>query len=104
MSVVHCEGVIELKTETSTPSRAHESGYQRQILEENPKAMEFDFHGGEEFFRPSASDLRKLAVRYSNSEIARACGVTEVSVRKWRDPLELTCQRPTQPGGQAISA
>ena len=70
----------------------------------NPRAMEFDFHGGDESFRPSASDLRKLAVRCSNSEIARACGVTEAAVRKWMDVLEIACQRPTQAGGQVISA
>ena len=70
----------------------------------NPRAMKFDFHGGNESIRPSASDLRKLAVRCSNSEIARACGVTEAAVRKWMDVLEIACQRPTQAGGQVISA
>ena len=61
----------------------------------NPKAMEFDFHGGVESFRPCASDLRKLALRCSNSMIARACGVTEAAVRKWMEQLDISGNRPS---------
>ena len=62
----------------------------------NPKAIEFDFRGGVESFRPCASDLRRLAVRCSNSMIARACGVTEAAVRKWMEQLDVSGNRPNQ--------
>ena len=64
----------------------------------NPAAIEFDFHGGFDSFRPCASDLRKLAPRCSNSEIARACGVTEAAVRKWMDQFSISGNRPNQNG------
>ncbi len=62
----------------------------------NPKAIEFDFQGGLESFRPCASDLRRLATRCSNSSIARACGVTETAVRKWIKQLQISGNRPGQ--------
>ncbi len=34
-------------------------------------------------FRPAVADLKKLVQSYSNSAIARACGVSETAVRKW---------------------
>ncbi len=37
----------------------------------------------DESFRPSGENLRQLVTRYSNSAIARACGVSETAVRKW---------------------
>jgi|GEM_PF-310799 len=64
----------------------------------NPQAIKFDFHGGFDSFRPCASDLRKLAPRCSNSEIARACGVTEASVRKWMEQFSISGNRPNQNG------
>jgi integrase len=62
----------------------------------NPKAIEFDFHGGVESFRPCASDLRSLATRCSNSMIARVCVVTEAAVRKWMKQLKILGNRPSQ--------
>ncbi|MFN9040550.1 MAG: hypothetical protein ACK5YO_29945, partial [Planctomyces sp.] len=34
-------------------------------------------------FRPAVADLKRLVQSYSNSAIARACGVSETAVRKW---------------------
>ena len=62
----------------------------------NPKAIEYDFYGGIESFRPCASDLRRLAVHCSNSMIARACCVTEAAVRKWMKQLNILGHRPDQ--------
>ena len=62
----------------------------------NPKAIEFDFHGGDESFRPSTSDLRRLSSRCSNSMIARICGVTEAAVRKWFGQLKISGDRLIQ--------
>ena len=36
-----------------------------------------------DWFRPAPDDLASLASSHSNSAIARACGVTEMAVRKW---------------------
>jgi hypothetical protein len=69
----------------------------------NPLGMEFDFHGGENSFRPAVADLRKLAVRCSNSEIARACGVTEAAVRKWLEAVTVSCTRPAQGASHILS-
>ncbi len=69
----------------------------------NPQPLEFDFHGGENSFRPAVADLRRLAVRCSNSEIARGCGVTEAAVRKWMEALPVTCSRPIQGGSHTLS-
>ena len=69
----------------------------------NPKAIEFDFQGGLDSFRPCASDLRKLAPRCSNSQIARACGVTEAAVRKWMGQLCVSGNRPNH-NGRPLSA
>jgi len=72
--------------------------HQRSGWVVNPKAIEFDFYGGTESFRPCASDLRRLAVRCSNSMIARTCGVTEAAVRKWMKQLDILGNRPSQDG------
>ena len=69
----------------------------------NPLGMEFDFNGGQNSFRPAVADLRKLAVRCSNSEIARACGVTEAAVRKWLEAAVVKCARPVRGAGHIVS-
>ncbi|QDT41774.1 Tyrosine recombinase XerC [Gimesia alba] len=49
----------------------------------NPLAMEYQIKVDSEWFRPTNTDLAKLAADYNNSAIARACGVSETTVRKW---------------------
>ena len=41
------------------------------------------------WFMPARADLEALASTYSNSAIARACGVSETTVRKWLKKLGL---------------
>lgn len=59
----------------------------------NPASIEFDFCGQEDSFRPDTDDLEGLAETYSNSAIARCCGVSEAAVRKWLKQLDLPTQR-----------
>jgi integrase len=49
----------------------------------NPEAIDFRVRTREDWFKPTPDDLRKLSSQYSNSAIARACGVSETAVRKW---------------------
>ena len=49
----------------------------------NPQAVDYQVRSREDWFRPTPEDLRELSSKYSNSAIARACGVTETAVRKW---------------------
>ena len=49
----------------------------------NPQAMEYEIEDGATWFRPSAADLQSLVNRYNNSAIARMCGVSETTIRKW---------------------
>jgi len=49
----------------------------------NPQPMEYQIETGSEWFRPTNSDLSKLAENYSNTAIARACGVSETTIRNW---------------------
>lgn len=51
-----------------------------------------------EWFKPSPEDLAQLVERYSNSAIARACGVSEAAVRKWLENDERTIRRRTYSG------
>lgn len=50
----------------------------------SPESSEFDFCGDPESFHPCDSDMRSLLAGYRNTAIARACKVSEASVRKWR--------------------
>jgi integrase len=49
----------------------------------NPLPMEYQIKTDSEWFKPTQSDLSKLVEKYNNSAIARACGVSETTVRKW---------------------
>ena len=49
----------------------------------NPLPIQYEIRCGTEFIRPTGDDLKSLASRFSNSSIARACGVTDTTVRKW---------------------
>lgn len=49
----------------------------------NPQPMEYEIKADSEWFRPTDTDLRKMATDYNNSAIARACSVSETTVRKW---------------------
>ena len=50
----------------------------------NPESMEYEIRNDKEWFQPRKEDLKKLMTEFSNSAIARACGVTETTVRNWR--------------------
>ena len=45
----------------------------------------FHLKSGSAWFRPTDSDLKRLAEQFSNSSNARACNVSETTVRKWLD-------------------
>ena len=49
----------------------------------SPQAIEFEFCGTPDSFRPCDVDLRNLFERHNKSAISRACGVSEATVRKW---------------------
>ena len=55
----------------------------------DPQPMECLFNGDWDSFRPDDKDLAKLLKKYSFSEVARMCSVTETSVRKWASQLKL---------------
>jgi integrase len=55
----------------------------------DPQPMECLFNGDWDSFRPDDKDLAKLLKKYSFSEVARVCSVTETSVRKWASQLKL---------------
>ncbi|QDT26380.1 site-specific tyrosine recombinase XerC [Gimesia panareensis] len=49
----------------------------------NPQSMEYQIKADSKWFRPTNTDLQELAKEYNNSAIARACRVSETTVRKW---------------------
>jgi integrase len=62
----------------------------RQGFVVNPTPAEFEMKSqANKWFRPRREELRALIESYSNCAIARACGVSEQTVRHWLDRLEL---------------
>ncbi len=49
----------------------------------NPRPIEFRIASQQEWFRPTDSELLDLMRRYSNCAIAKACCVSETTVRNW---------------------
>ena len=45
--------------------------------------MDYEITTETEYFKPTKADLIKLVKQYNNSAIARACSVSETTVRKW---------------------
>ncbi len=68
-------GLLQLLEQTPTAQR---TGW---IV--NPAPLECLSRFREGAFRPSTSVLTRIAKKYSNLSIARACGVSEASVRNW---------------------
>jgi len=68
----------------------------------DPQPIEFTMKQQGQWFMPSAADLAQLLPVYSNCSIAKACGVSERTMRKWmeRDRL-VRAVRPLKIG-QAI--
>jgi len=64
-----------------------------------PQPIEFTMKRQGQWFMPSAADLALLLPVYSNCTIAKACGVSERTMRKWmeRDWLN-RAMRPTKLG------
>jgi integrase len=56
---------------------------QRQGWIVNPEPMEYEIRSTSEWLQPRKEDLKKLMIRFSNSAIARACHVSETTVRNW---------------------
>jgi integrase len=68
----------------------------------NPQPIAFAMKGQGPWFKPSKVDLAALLPTYSNCSIAKACGVSEQTVRNWLGQRRLTrVGRPSQLG-QAI--
>ena len=44
--------------------------------------IQYEIRYREGFFRPTAHDLKSLAVRFNNRSIASICAVTETTIRK----------------------
>lgn len=59
----------------------------------NPLPIDYQIHTGQTWFKPTTSDLRSLVDDYNNSAIARACGVTETTVRNWLAKVGLKRQK-----------
>jgi integrase len=60
----------------------------------NPMPVEYEMESQRTgWFMPAGADLEDLAATYSNSAIARACGVSETTVRKWFKKLGILSQR-----------
>ena len=56
----------------------------------NPMPIEYEMESQRTgWFMPAGADLEHLTSTYSNSAIARACGVSETTVRKWLRKLGL---------------
>jgi hypothetical protein len=53
----------------------------------NPLPIQYEIKAGADWFQPKEADLRSWARRFSNQAIARACGVTDTTVRNWLKKL-----------------
>jgi len=49
----------------------------------NPLPIDYHIRSNAAWFKPTTSDLKKLTSEFNNCAIARACAVTETTVRKW---------------------
>jgi integrase len=56
---------------------------ERQGWVVNPEPIDCVITTTPDWCKPVAEDLARLAQNHNNSAIARACGVTEASIRKW---------------------
>ena len=62
----------------------------------DPLPMRYEIRSDSLFIRPTKEDLRSLASSYSNRSIARACNVTDTTVRKWLAAADITRKREFQ--------
>jgi hypothetical protein len=53
----------------------------------NPLPIQYEIKAEADWFQPSEADRRGCARRFSNQSIAKACGVTETTVRNWLKKL-----------------
>ena len=60
----------------------------------NPRPVDYQKRMKRDWFKPTARDLAKLAAEYSNTAIAKACGVTEACIRKWLKQMDGGVQPP----------
>ena len=68
----------------------------------NPQPIEFTMKRQGDWFMPSAADLAGLVLIYSNCSIAKACGVSEQTVRTWLHRQSITRAGRLAKPGQAI--
>lgn len=55
----------------------------------NPLPIQYEIKAGADWFQPQEADLRRCAWKYSNQSIAKACGVSEATVRNWLKKLDV---------------
>ena len=58
-------------------------GRERKGWITNPLPITGDLNANPDAFHPTRKDLAALAIRFSNCSIAKACGVSEMTVRNW---------------------
>ncbi|MCH7728882.1 MAG: site-specific integrase [Planctomycetes bacterium] len=61
--------------------------YERAGFVADPRPIEYEMCSQGNWFAPLSEDLEVLVEKYSNCAIARACGVTETTVRNWLNRL-----------------
>jgi integrase len=69
----------------------------------NPSPAEYEFKSQpKKWFMPKPPDLAELILVYSNCAIARACAVSDVTVRKWLDQAGLSRTRRIGSSGSEV--
>ncbi len=54
----------------------------------NPLPIQYEIKAGADWFQPQEEDLLRCTRKFSNQSIAKACGVSETTVRKWLKKLD----------------
>ena len=68
----------------------------------NPLPVEYTLDSQRNWFKPSVKDLAGMIPLYSNTAIARACGVSDKTVANWINKAGLERTEPIQKYGQPV--